>query len=151
MFEVRLEKHYGKEVFVSVQAEAARKSGCLCVHEENGHVAMCEHLKANIAYEKILELSQGIVPGEKISTLGPYEEARANVVRAMKARAKVEMEYLAYNDGASPIFADGGICRIALINYAVCLSGNLAMAVTRCPHFKEDAEKPPARPSGCCS
>ena len=132
--EVRLEKHYGKDVFVSVLAEAARKSGCLCVRTENGTTTMCRHLKANIAWEA--EASRTGVGG-----LALEAPSREHARMALIERAPLELQRLGNGEGP---FADDGVCRLALVNYAVCLTGNLAMAVTRCPYYEaEDSPRTP--------
>jgi len=42
--------------------------------------------------------------------------------------------------GAGP-FTEEGICRMALANFAVCLSGDVAMAVSRCPRYELEEKK----------
>lgn len=120
--EILLEKHYGVDVFVSVQAEAARKAGCLCVRQEDGRTMMCEHLKANIQYEADLK-----------RRFGSDEEGRERLAREIKMRGSIELSAIAHGGKA---LCWNGECRIALANYAVCISGNVAMAITRCPYYK---------------
>ncbi|OGY99625.1 MAG: hypothetical protein A2945_03195 [Candidatus Liptonbacteria bacterium RIFCSPLOWO2_01_FULL_52_25] len=138
--EIRLEKHYGKDVFVSVQAEAARKAGCLCVRQENGRMVMCEHLKANIAYEAQVKAESSVITKN-------VEERAAHLAKiTIQSRAVHALESLCSADNLVAgrdeyMFGNDSVCLMALANYAVCISGNLAMAVTRCPHYKPASAK----------
>jgi hypothetical protein len=123
--EIRLENHYGKDVFVSVQAETARKNGCLCIHEENGQKVTCEHFKANMQYEETLRERFG-------------DDYRGH----LKTRAVEEFTF--FRVTGKP-FAHDGACRMAMANFLVCVIGNIAMAITRCPEYEaptEAADKP---------
>jgi len=132
--DVKLENHYGVDVFVSLQAEAARKAGCLCVHTENGETRIRVHLRKNIEYEN--GLKKDLASGAMTATsAGIAELSRLLMIN----RAREESNKLFVLTKGEP-FADDGLCRLALINYAACVSGNLAMAVTRCPYY--EPEKP---------
>lgn len=134
--DVKLENHYGADVFVSMQAEAARKTGCLCVHTENGKTTMCSHLKKNIEMETQLKKRvEGFVatwPGNKEKLA---EELKSTIKDKLLANGEEALKKLV--KGSAPI-ADDGTCRLAQVNYAACLTGNLAMAVTRCPYYEPE-------------
>ncbi|SRR5258708_36173017 len=129
MMQVKIEKKYGVDVFVSAEAEAARKSSCLCIRTENGEMKMCAHLKANQAARE--RLKQFIT--EDGST--PDSEIDSMVQKCLVDRALEEFSLL-YKWGEP--FAKDGVCRIALINYALRVMGNIGQATSRCPHFKDE-------------
>ncbi|MDP2598606.1 MAG: hypothetical protein Q8P49_02125 [Candidatus Liptonbacteria bacterium] len=137
--EIKPEEHHGKIVFVSVQAEAARKSGCLCIREESGAQVMCKHLRANLEFDESMR-KMGAVP--------PPEEF-VNEIRDHNARLYLE-DML--NGTDSPINPLNGMCRLALILFSLCKVGDLALAVTRCPHYEAESEEtsPSAKPGRCC-
>jgi hypothetical protein len=116
-FAVRREKHDGKDVFVSVVAEAARKGHCLCIHEdENGQPVMCERLSGNLALEKRLEKEFG----------------RQKTLIRIKDMATETFNWMTsyYGGGEAE-----DICPLALVNYALCICGGIANAVSRCPYY----------------
>ena len=126
--DVKLEKHYGADVFVSAQAEAGRKTGCLCVHQEpiypekpelGTKTVMCAHLKKSIELQSIHEKILG--------------KASADTLR--KRQAQIDLVDLVR--GGKPI-TDEGRCMLASVSFLICVTGNLAVATARCPHYKPE-------------
>jgi len=128
---VQTEKHFGVDTSVSIVAEAARKEHCLCIREENGAAVTCERLKKNFALQNQLKK-------EVKETGGSEEEFREKLMD----RAVGAFTTMAYRRGKCgdkpPLLQDDdfkNFCPIALVNYALCVSANIADGVSRCPYY----------------
>lgn len=142
---VRKESHYGVEVSVSVDAEETRKTACLCVHKEGDKTVMCKHLLANLAFEE--SMFQKNIKNIDFQSVAKFLVQKDVIARAIEEFPKK----FSANNHFNPISQDG-VCLIALINYAVCLKTNAAMAVTRCPWYEEpeNAEQEKFPPDELC-
>lgn len=107
----------GAKTFASVRAEKGRGEGCLCVRKENGENVKCAHLEPNDRYFENLK-------GD-----------RENKINMMQVRAAKEA-YAMLVEKRGPFAQEDGVCREAMINYAVCVANDSAMGVSRCPHRK---------------
>ena len=115
------------DVFVSLQAEAAKETGCLCVRQDGDKSAVCKHLKRNIEYEKgVSDKYTGLSDQNKRRVVGPV----------LTNRAISEMTLLSQGEGQ--ISEKDGVCRTALINYANRTATNTAIAIKTCPRYESE-------------
>ena len=106
--------HYGKDVWVSMEAENLRKTGCLCI---NG----CKRFQNNLRWQE-----------ENKDRLGDSY----SLIELIK---KLAWQFLALTDDQQKAHLDGlgseEPCPIATANFAVCVAGDIASTVTRCKWF----------------
>lgn len=116
-------ERFGLPVYLSENAEEGRKTGCLCVHKENGQYVYCRRLLNNLALQKHLA-----------ATLG---EAKAKKELRKYAREYLKRLFTGGIFDKDKIFSPdpNDVCPIAVINYEICRAANMAFATAWCPGY----------------